>query len=90
MTDLFRVRETDGVPAPSDFELAAPHMIRLYDFNCGITALGITLDREGFHNWLHSAAFNIHTLNEWLRLYGEFYKALDARDEGQTQADALI
>ena len=91
MTDLLRVRETDGVPAPSDFELktfafASP---LCYAFNGAVQAEGITWHRCQFHDWLGKVAFAVFPLAVWRWLYSAYQRAFDARDEGDTQQDAL-
>lgn len=50
-----RELETDGVPAPSDIELAAMDAANArrfdLDFNGATKALNICRDRERFHRW---------------------------------------
>lgn len=95
MTDMPRIitgLETDGVPAPSDFELTRPPSPRFKPFMavtfegqlveiCGQTARGNYIDRDGF-------VYRPDDLTRDLRDYAERH-AEDARDQADTQADAL-
>ena len=79
-----RELETDGVPAPSDIELAAmdAHPRRL-DFNGAAKALHICRDRERFHRWA-GKMINLsvaYTEDDWWTFYRAFVQFEDTRDE---------
>ena len=92
-----------GLPAPSDFELAAMDARpRRYDFNGATKLLNINSDRERFHRWCGrminlSFAYDEGT---WRIYYRAFLmcddtrecqiRDEDARDQANTYADALV
>ena len=98
MTIYHTARETDGVPAPSDFEPlgeyvledAARKLAERLSFNAYCKEYKIGDAREGFHAWLvethgHTTG-DIRPAWEWECLYLKF----DAADERDTQQDALV
>ena len=105
MTTFHTDRETDGVPAPSDHELAAMDARpRRYDFNGGTKLLNINEDREPFHRWCgrNVDLSKVRPLPTWRVLYRAFVRyeinmdhiqkgatCADARDLNDTQKDAL-
>ena len=62
------------------------------------TQAGITVDREGWHLWLGESVGDLHTRRAWWKLYAHFCRdrdrsarqSADARDQHDTQMDALI
>jgi len=98
VTIYHTARETDGVPAPSDFEPlgeyvledAARKLAERLSFNAYCKEYKIGDAREGFHAWLvvtrgHTTG-DIRPAWQWEWLYLEFEDA----DERDTHADALV
>ena len=100
-----RELETDGVPAPSDIELAAMDARPCgLDFDGATRALAICRDRERFHRWCgrNVDLSKVRPLPTWRVLYRAFVRyeinmdhiqkgatCADARDLDDTQQDAL-
>ena len=91
MTTYHTTRETDGVPAPSDIELAPPRP-RRYGFNGATKLLKINRDRERFHRWAGrfvnlSLAYRKEAWRTWYAIFrnqqeeDDLIQAEDARDE---------
>ena len=96
-----RELETDGVPAPSDCELAAMDARpRGLDFNGATRALAICRDRERFHRWCGWFVNPgiVFTEDLWRFIYRAFLicdsarermiRDEEARDLDDTQQDA--
>jgi len=98
VTIYHTARETDGVPAPSDFEPlgeyvledAARKLAERISFNAYCREYGVGDAREGFHAWLVEThdhdRVDIRPAWQWEWLYLEFEDA----DERDTQQDALV
>jgi len=91
MTTILATHETDGVPAPSDFELE-PRRSRVnpageYTFNWYCRFKGLGSCRMQFHDWLTRKALNGEHLAiwKWDTLWADYTHA----DERATHADAL-
>ncbi len=98
---MIRELETDGVPAPSDIELAEMDARpRRYGFNGATQLLNINGEREGFHRWCgRFVNLGLAYRKEAWQSYYEIFcshqaeadriQAEDARDLHDTQQDAL-
>ena len=94
-----RELETDGVPAPSDIELAPPRP-RRYGFNGATKLLKINRDRERFHRWAGQfvnlgLAYRKETWRAFYAIFRSHQREADriqaenVRDLNDTQQDAL-
>jgi len=104
MTDTMTLNlfgyETDGVPAPSDYELARPLTVTVatpwhYSFNGATRSLSIGRDRFRFHTWCECSGVDVsprgsYSEDAWWEFYHAFVKDEDAADLLNTQADALV
>ena len=104
MTDTMTLNlfgyETDGVPAPSDYELARPLTVTVatpwhYSFNGATRALSIGRDRFRFHTWCQrnpkvDVDRGCYSEDAWWEFYHHFVKDEDSGDLLDTQADALV
>lgn len=92
-----RYLETDGVPAPSDFELEDAAWARTagygrLTFNQFIRLIGLTSSREQFHAYIKGAglAGTRQTYAAWWKWFDRMLKGQDAQDQADTQNDALL
>ena len=90
---MHRPLETDGVPAPSDFELAAADRAR-YSWDAKITFdefvcdIGLTWEREAFHEYITDEGLNgtQQTRSIWWTWYGKM-RLRDANIRAVYRAD---